>query len=111
MSHASPRPRGKTEVIEVALPSGCFAKIRPIMAIDIWVSLAVPPATEKALLGDDAIDPGSPVQMLLPTLISRVVTFDGQKLTPSEVCRLDARDSSELADLLMPYMRGPIKSP
>ena len=58
--------------VEIVLPSGRFARFRPVLAIDI-------------LLGFKAQFPEA-------DLISRVVTFDGESLSYEQVLNMEAEE-------------------
>ena len=63
--------------VEIVLPSGRFARFRPVLAIDI-------------LLGFKAQFPEAAV-------ISRVVTFDGESLSYEQVLNMEAEEFMPVA--------------
>ena len=58
--------------VEIVLPSGRFARFRPVLAIDILLAF-------KAQFSEAAV-------------ISRVVTFDGESLSYEQVLNMEAEE-------------------
>lgn len=72
---------------EVVLPSGVFARIRPVLVRDVSVANAVHPACFMA------------------ALISQVVLFDGKQLTVDEVLELEYADVMPIYEVLTRAMK------
>lgn len=100
-------PPTTSKPIEITLPSGIFAKIRPAKFLDS-LSAGVAAAREEAAM-KERCDPDAGVNLFVPALIARVVCFDDEQWTIQQVLELDSRDSTALFNALGPYLSGPVR--
>jgi hypothetical protein len=103
--------RQSTQPIEVALPSGVFARIRPARFID---KLLASVDQEKLLAEIEREGTGDERDLgkgnaWVVCIIARMVIFDDKRLTPREVLLLDSRDSDALLNYMLPYLNGPVR--
>lgn len=94
--------------IEITLPSGIFARIRPVQFIDGLIASARSNELEKVIAGTPG-DSRAGVPMYVAALIAQVVLFDDQVYSIQQVLDLDSRDAGPVCDALLPYMKGPMR--
>lgn len=101
------KPKQNTQPIEVTLPSGIFARIRPASFLDSLFanrdSNRVAEMVSKTMKEDT-----EGMGFFAAAIIARIVQFDEERWTVEQVLDLDARDSAELLKKLGPYLTGPI---
>lgn len=93
--------------IEITLPSGIFARIRPVKFLDNLVAGTQAREIEVAHAKDANELRGAP--MFAVVLIARCVIFDDRQFTVEQVLDLDSRDTNKLCEALLPYLTGPIR--
>lgn len=101
--------RQNTQPIEVTLPSGVFARIRPPSFLDSLFAdrddKRVTAALSKA--GEDT----EGVSVYLAALIARCTLFDDERKTAQEVLGMDGRDVMALVGHFAPFVSGPVIPP
>jgi hypothetical protein len=93
--------------IEITLPSGTFARIRPATFLDRLASIREGDAAAKvyAAAGDERED----VQLSMASIVSRIVLFDDRRLSIEEVLALDIRDADALVTAMGSFVHGPFR--
>lgn len=97
-----------SNAIEIALPSGLFARIRPVRFVDGLIANQRARDAETvyaAAPGDDRAG----IPLYVAALIARCVLFDDAAFTIEQVLDLDARDSGALLNAMGPFLTGPIR--
>lgn len=96
-----------SQVIEIALPSGIFARIRPLTMLDRMIA-DLNGKSAESVFAKTAGDERAGLPMMIPALIARCVLFDDKTFTIEEVLAMDARDTEVLCCAMLPYLKGPI---
>lgn len=91
------------KAVEVVLPSGIFAAIRPPTFLDRLTAHAHAPNVAKAKGEDEGV-------IFLALIFQRCCTFDGERWPLERILELDGRDGMALIEAANPLMLGPIKS-
>jgi hypothetical protein len=81
------------EIIEIVLPSGKFATIRPLAGTDYLIA-------KKA--SDNGLD-------LMFSLICVAVRIDDKALLYTDLLQMDLRDIMSIQKALNPFIDGPVK--
>jgi hypothetical protein len=103
-------PRKPGDPIEITLPSGGFARIRPSRLFDTLIATVVSKDPEVVQAIETEFEASLPqADLWLAALLSRVVTIDEKKLTIQDVLSLDARDSSAICAKTGPMLTGPVR--
>lgn len=93
-----------TATIEIALPTGVFARIERVTFIDWMLSQAAGARLEAEYKNTHHEREG--LEMLVPCLIARCVRFDDERWTVGQVLNMDKRDADALVMKLVPYVQA-----
>jgi hypothetical protein len=100
--------RTTSKPIEVTLPSGIFAHIRPMRFLD-RLQADFDAKMKEIEFAKAKDDERAGVPMFVAALISRTCTFDDVRYTVEQVLEMDCRDADAVCEALIPYMKGPIR--
>lgn len=96
-------------MIEIPLPSGVFARIRPLTFLDrLRVHLAVADGVPPMIAETVDSEKDARAVYVLAMLTSFAVTFDGERKSWDWVLGIDGRDAEALWAKLGPMLNGPV---
>jgi hypothetical protein len=111
----SKAPKQTTKPIEITLPSGIFATIRPGRFLDTvaarFQSESCDPVLVEEIVGSNNPEEMKEArgQLYVAALMAQLCRFDDQKWTLREVLQMDARDSGALINAMGPFLTGPVR--
>lgn len=97
------------QIVEIPLPSGIFARMRPINFLDrLSVYTAVSEGIPAKIRDECGSEKSANTIYTLALLTARAVTFDGERRDWEYVLDLDGRDAEALWTKLGPLLNGPV---
>jgi hypothetical protein len=106
-------PVAPTNIIEITLPSGRFARIRPPKFVDSLIADMISKGPKSAQLCEELSKRYegeiNAKDLYVVGLITRLVTIDDEPLGLLAALELDARESNAILNAMLPFMTGPMK--
>lgn len=84
-------------MVEVVLPSGAFARIRPLR---LW---------DRIVVAREVLASGQPDEFVY-RLVARMLTVDEKPVTFEELAQLDLRDYQAVEAAAAKFMTGPVQA-